>query len=124
MEYIKFRAKRKDNGQWIYWNLLDGFSDPKSIIDVKTIGQCTGIEDKDGKEIYSGDIVEFETPGGRQRPYVAYQENLAAFILDYWINGQKKSLGDFLYEIVRGVENMVEVIGNVHDNPELLRWRS
>lgn len=82
--------------------------------------QFTGLLDKNGKEIYEGDILEFETPGGTRRPYVEYQSDLAAFVLDYWKKGKQESRGDFLHEVVEGIENEVEIIGNVHENPELL----
>lgn len=55
---IKFRAQKKTSKEWIYWDILDGFSNPKQIIDESTIGQFTGLYDKNGKEIYEGDIVE------------------------------------------------------------------
>ena len=71
MREIRFRAKRKDTGEWLYWNLLDGFSYPKEIIDEDTVGQYTGLKDKNGKEIYEGDIlVDTASDGnGGEIPY-------------------------------------------------------
>ena len=130
---IKFRAWVDNYGessdivpQMVYQQSVKGFAHipDLSFLDghhVNALMQFTGKHDKNGKEIYEGDILEFENPGGIQRPYVAYQGELAAFVVDYWRKGQKESHGDFLHEIVEGIENVVEIIGNVHQHPHLLQ---
>ena len=85
----------------------------------KTLGQYTGEKDKNGKEIYEGDIAKKETfdyknPNFRNINYakIKYVDELTGFFL---VNKENKiyySLGADKYNI--------EVIGNIYDNPELL----
>lgn len=130
MREILFRGKRVDNGEWIEGNYEWYHKPPKHIISnpytgetkgviSETVGQYTGLKDKNGKKIFEGDIVQYQ-PSHMCEPtysvveYCADKYNYPAFDLkkhDYEANGlqcaHEEGIG-------------CEVIGNVHDNPELL----
>ena len=132
MREILFRAKRLDNGEWIYGDLLT----PTDIIDIweisentgmgdryeidpETVGQYTGLKDKNGNKILEGDIVQYQ-PEYATEPihsvveYCADKFNYPAFDLknhDYEANGLQCAHEE-------GVG--CEVIGNIHDNSALL----
>ena len=121
---IKFRGKRVDNGEWVYgwlsqwsnedYQIKQGFEDVCSTRTVipETVGQFTGLHDKNGKGIYEGDIVnlahEDTHPLMRKKNLVVrFDEKDACFIV-----------GDSL-----ALTNVLEIIGNIHDNTELLEER-
>lgn len=145
-----FKGKRKDNGEWIigYYvcaELLDKSGYEHLIIEQsadgsshkvipETVGQCTGLKDKDGKWIYEGDIIR--TQPFSDKPYSSkakYKQHIG--VVEYRISHFKNSFyeqdynakwradikdyGKFAYcdwnEFFK-----CEVIGNIHDNPELL----
>ena len=134
MRTIKFRARRK-NGKWVVGNFINHFSTyfkteerhsiflPKpendnggywvEDIDPETVGQFTGLYDCDGKEIYEGDILRF---GNSQSGVceVKWNESIAAFCILFYFEDEicSRPLGG-------GVE--FAIIGNIHDNPELLK---
>ena len=81
----------------------------------ETVGQFTGIPDKNGKLIYEGDIVK-----SNDRCFVAvvrWRADRAAFDLEIYYKGIPDDSLLFIPSIVSGLE----VIGNIHDNPDLLQ---
>ena len=135
MREIIFRGKRMDNGEWVYGSLFVGFKKcyicPEAIamynfdgalclggfieVDPSTVGQYTGLKDKNGKRIFEGDIL-----GSRYDKL--YPDDVAIEVVKWFRNGwyiqQENNLPDALCEY--GVLYYSEVIGNIHDNPELL----
>lgn len=134
MREILFRGKRKDNGEWIdgYYVRLNGnhhriytgyaeidcgeyFADWVEI-DPGTRGEYTGLCDKNGKRIFEGDVILYR---GKAEGIIVYgnRYNKTAFIIEYTQGTAWDYLGnDGLGIIV----SEIEVIGNIHDNPELL----
>ena len=120
MREILFRGKRTNNGEWEFGDLLhDGFDYETAIwgkeyklvteVDPSTVGQYTGLTDKNGKRIFEGDIVSYK---GR-RYTVLYYAPFAMWMLD----DRTRHCGtNGMYAQFRECE----VIGNIHDNPELL----
>ena len=132
MREILFRAKRLDNGEWIYGDLLTptdimdvweisentGMGD-RYEIDPETVGQYTGLKDRNGNKIFEGDIIQYQ-PEYATEPihsvveYCADKFNYPAFDLknhDYEANGLQCAHEE-------GVG--CEVIGNIHEYLELL----
>ena len=135
---IKFRAKDYSNN-WVYGNLIhsrrfSGCSNEWRIHDCKggfesdvfpdTVGQFTGLYDKNSKEIYEGDILKldcFQTDKG------GFNQN-AVVIYECQDNNDGTQTSGFYIETIDDNERMcilrgrrIEVIGNIHDNPELLQ---
>ena len=90
----------------------------------ETVGQFTGLTDKNGKKIFEGDIVSTKYKLGRGHYYVFevyYNENLCHFALTINRGSYTKNKQYDWLQLTSLKANKIEVIGNIHDNPELLK---
>lgn len=123
MREIKFRGKRLDNGKWAIGDLRHHDDGSVTIITngeefkvaLDTVGQYTGLKDKNGKEIYEADVMKITQVCPKSKPPCG--RGTAVVVFDIW-NGW--SIGSRVDRYARGIE-IVEVIGNIYDNPELLK---
>ena len=137
MREILFRGKRTDNGTWAYgylfciwertylcWGTTNDVPNMKEVIP-ETVGQFTGLTDKNGKMIFEGDIVkctdtindfefnavvEFGNPNGEYN--WGYQLK--------FISGEESNFDILCWVDMKETGAYIEIIGNIHDNPELL----
>lgn len=118
---IKFRGKRIDNGEWIVGSLDNSDNrecfilyrnekhEPYSVrVNPKTVGQFTGLTDKNGKDIYEGDICYGHSDGAGKIVWTKFDGGY-----DYEFN-DGNIVG--IFEVIK----FIEVIGSIYENPELL----
>lgn len=131
MREILFRGQRVDynnpanNGKW-----YEGVYFPKDdttpaiiysgkrhnhgvFVDPETVGQYTGLTDKNGKKIFEGDILQYKNETCWVINWCAEETR---FVVTGYIDGKKCE-----HICIDTVFRDFEVIGNIHDNPELLK---
>ena len=128
MREILFRGKRIDNGAWETGSLVivrmdchdaqyyiaDKMTGYHTPVDPSTVGQYTGLKDKNGKRIFEGDIAKVLQGKDKDIAYVGF-ENGAFMLYPKTGNVYERTLWEYWYN-----DWDVEVIGNITDNPELL----
>ncbi|EAC3809074.1 TPA_asm: hypothetical protein GZM25_14690 [Listeria monocytogenes] len=129
MREIEFRGKRIDNREWIYGNLMQ-FEDSATFIfvderksastltyahfiinnmhaiDEKTIGQYTGLKDKNSKKIFERDL--------------CWDEHNECYGVVKFEEGKFLYVWENIAEDLWKVADSIEIYGNIHENPELL----
>ena len=118
MREIKFRAwdeqeKKMRNISCMFWKTGEWYIsrfelDGKDMKEGMPIMQYTGLKDKDGKEVYEGDVINGDFPD-----VVFWDDDRGQ-----WMLRNSENPDDTLWEIMR--DNNPEIIGNVHENPELI----
>lgn len=115
----------KDRAGWVCGDLIHKngsvfikpYMDMAYPVDPDTVGQYIRLEDKHGVKIFEGDIVRISTNGTRSLE--TYSIDFVPEIGMYVIHNHRDMEDDRDFTIMHGYE--LEVIGNVHDNPELLK---
>lgn len=132
MREILFRGKRLDNGEWVegYYLHLGPVAIERAYmipsyasalytyeVDPATVGQFTGLRDKNGERIFEGDVCRFREWSGGEMCWVG---NVHYEHQQFVISGgpNKECDGSFCLQLSRFVSGNIEVIGNIHDNPE------
>lgn len=126
---ILYRAKRHPDGEWVYGlprydNVEDGIItafetlDGKiHFIDVETLGEFTGLTDKNNINIFDGDVVKID---GKYTRYIVYSPEHTAFCAMRFIDKQQSELTGTLGDGYDNYKRQYEVVGNIYDNPEFM----
>lgn len=131
---VIFRGKRADSGEWVEGDLIQvGLHDKPKFASImpqtpvssaypvlpKTVGQYTGLTDRNGKKIFEGDICRFKRFNDVHVGKVVFNVTTASFIM--WYQPIVGAYGEkATQKMLLSVCDNIEVIGNIHDDPELM----
>ena len=134
MREILFHGKRADNGEWVEGDLLQtkyhsGHIEyqimPQTPVSSaypvlpETVGQYTGLTDRNGKRIFEGDICKFKRFNDVHIGKVVFNVTTASFIM--WYQPIVGAYGEkATQKMLLSVCDNIEVVGNIHGNPELM----
>ena len=134
MREILFRGKRVDNGEWVEGSLIkvDWRNKPTTysimparptacnyIVIPETVGQFTGLTDKNGKKIFEGDICRFKRFNDICIGKIVFNVKTASFVM--WYQSIVGAYGEkATHKMLLSVCDDIKVIGNIHDNSEIL----
>lgn len=147
MREILFRGKRRDNGEWVEGYLIQKGGETLiarypyctgelhetswlefcfgGFIEVipETVGQYTGLTDRNGEKTFEGDILKFREWDGGEMCWIGYVHfEHCQFIIS---GGAYKECPSYFHlALSKFPSKNIEVIGNIHDNPELLGGKS
>lgn len=129
MREIKFRGRRVDNGEWVEGSLITKIT-PKEVepvfwatlihdgaltaveVDPATVGQFTGLIDKNGREIYEGDVVD---------SWAGLEDNTKTYLRKVIYRECGLEFEPMTgYTLCKANEKLFEVIGDIFNNPELI----
>ena len=124
MREILFRGKQIDNGEWVYGDIRHDYDGVPSCISYycgsnpiipESVGQYTELTDKNGRKIFEGDIVNVNT----NKDTLCHRYEGRNLVIRFDEYHRFVASGRLEYPLCNHYE--WEVIGNIHDNPELLK---
>ena len=133
MREIKFRAKIKDGDEWKYGGGIqvigldtvmlsdDGKHGIIHLVQPETVGQFTGLKDRNGKEIYEGDIIKYHYFYFADGSEIEKEHVCSVKYDDSFANFDAMDKEGFAHFLGNASDDGIEVIGNIYENPELLK---
>jgi uncharacterized phage protein (TIGR01671 family) len=130
MREIEFRGRRKKDGKWAKGHLThhaDYYSSIRPLymmveyeVDTETVGQYTGLKDSNGVKIFEGDIVDFMFFYQAETEIEEHYKGVIEFDKYSFAFKVSETARWYLSELTFDSQSDIEIIGNIHDSPELL----